>query len=147
LVFTAHNGVGSDATQSFTLTVNQAAAITSPAATAFTVGAGGSFTVTATGSPKPTLSESGSSLAGGVTFDAASGLLAGTAAAGTGATYHLVFTAHNGIGSDDTQNFTLTINQAAAITSPAATTFSIGSGGSFTVTATGSPKPTLSESG
>ena len=35
-------------------------------------------------------------------------------AAGSGGTYHLHFTAHNGVGSDATQNFTLTVNAAAA---------------------------------
>jgi len=48
-------------------------------------------------------------------------VLAGTPAAGTGGTYQLVFTAHNGVGSDATQNFTLTVREAAAITNFART--------------------------
>ena len=58
-----------DATQSFTLTVNQATrpAITSATSTTFTVGTAGSFTVTTTGFPTPTLSETGA-LPSGVTF-------------------------------------------------------------------------------
>ncbi len=40
-----------------------------------------------------------------------------------------------------------TVNQAPAITSANSTTFVVGSNGSFTVTATGSPTPTLSVSG
>ena len=48
-----------DATQTFTLTVDQAPAITSANATTFTVGTAGTFTVTATGFPAPTFSETG----------------------------------------------------------------------------------------
>jgi hypothetical protein len=40
-----------------------------------------------------------------------------------------------------------TVSQAPTITSPKATTFTIGTPGSFTVTATGSPTPSISESG
>ena len=42
---------------------------------------------------------------------------AGTPAAGTGGTYALTFTAANGVSPDATQSFTLTVNQAPAITS------------------------------
>ena len=128
-----------------------APAITSAAATTFTTGALGTFTVTTTGFPTPTVSESGA-LPGGVTFtDNGNGTatLSGTPAAGTGGTYSLTFTASNGVGSPATQNFTLTVtvNQAPAITSANSTTFTVGAAGSFTVTTTGFPTPTLSESG
>jgi len=146
LTFTATNGVGSPATQSFTLTVNQVAAISSASSTTFTVGAAGTFTVTASGSPTPTLSESGA-LPSGVTFNASTGVLSGTPATGTGGTYNLTFTATNGVGSPGTQSFTLTVDQSTAITSANNTTFLAGTAGSFTVTATGFPTPTLSESG
>jgi hypothetical protein len=85
-------------------------AITSPNSTTFTVGTFGSFTVTATGSPPAALSKSGS-LPAGVTFDPATGVLSGTPAAGTGGTYNLAFTAHNGVGSDAIQSFTLAVSQ------------------------------------
>ena len=39
------------------------------------------------------------------------------AAAGTGGTYALTITATNGVAPDATQTFTLTVNQAPAITS------------------------------
>jgi large repetitive protein len=146
LSFTASNGVSSNATQSFTLTVNQAPAITSANNTTFTVGTAGSFTVTKTGVPTPSLSQSGA-LPSGVTFNSATGVLSGTPAAGTGGTYSLTFTASNGVGANATQNFTLTVNQAPAITSANNATFTVGSAGSFTVTATGFPSPTLSRSG
>ena len=45
--------------------------------------------------------------------------LAGTPAAGTGGTYPLTITAANGVLPDATQSFTLTVDQAPAITSAA----------------------------
>jgi hypothetical protein len=149
ITLTATNGVGS-ANQSFTLIVNPgtAPAFTSAPSTTFTVGTAGTFTVTASGSPAPTLSESGTdTLPSGVTFNASTGVLSGTPGAGTGGTYTLHFTAHNGVGSDATQTFTLTVGQAPAITSATSTTFTQGSAGTFTVTATGFPAPTFSETG
>jgi hypothetical protein len=146
---TATNSVGS-ANQAFTLIVNPgtAPAFTSASSTTFTVGTAGSFTVTASGSPAPTLSESGTdTLPSGVIFTASTGVLSGTPAAGTGGTYTLHFTAHNGVGSDANQTFTLTVGQAPAITSANNTTFTQGSAGTFTATATGFPNPTFSETG
>jgi hypothetical protein len=116
LHFTAHNGVGSDAAQTFTLTVNQAPAFTSANSATFTVGQAGSFNVTATGFPAPTLSKgSTDALPSGVTFDPATGTLSGTPAAGSDGVYTLHFTAHNGVGSDATQTFTLTVNPATGV--------------------------------
>ncbi|MGA7918603.1 MAG: putative Ig domain-containing protein [Candidatus Acidiferrales bacterium] len=149
ITFTASNGAGSSFVQNFTLTVsqaNQAPMITSPASTTFTVGTTGTFTVTATGSPKPTLSRSGT-LPMGVMFNASTGVLSGIPAAGTGGIYAITFTASNGVGSSAAQSFTLTIDQAPAINNAASTTFTVGTAGSFTVTATGFPKPALSEAG
>ncbi len=144
VTFTAHNGVGTDATQSFTLSVNQVATITSANAATFTMGTAGTFTVATSGFPVPTLTESGA-LPNGVTFNTATGILSGSPTAN--GTFPVTFTAHNGVGADATQSFTLTVNQAAAITSANATTFAVGSTGTFTVTATGSPAPALSEAG
>ncbi len=146
ITFTASNGVGTNASQNFTLTINQGTAITSSNSATFTVGTAGSFTVTATGSPAPTLSETGT-LPSGVTFNSMTGALSGTAAAGTAGNYPIAFTASNGVGTNAAQNFTLTVNQGAAITSPNSATFTAGTAGSFTVTAAGSPAPTLSEAG
>ena len=133
-------------TQSFTLTVDAAPAVTSDASTTFTVGSAGSFTVAATGYPQPTFSESGA-LPNGVTLDSVSGQLSGTPAAGTGGTYLVTLTASNGVAPDASQSFTLTVDQAPAITSGASTTLTVGTAGSFTVTATGFPAPTYSETG
>ena len=145
ITITAQNGVGANATQSFTLTVNQAPAITSANNTTFTVGTANSFTVTATGTPAPTFSESGS-LPSGVILTA-TGVLSGTPAAGTTGSYPITITAQNGVGTNATQSFTLTVNQAPVITSASSAIFTVGTAGSFTVTATGVPAPTLSESG
>jgi hypothetical protein len=73
--------------------------------------------------------------------------LSGTPVAGSGGIYGITLTAHNGINPDGVQNFTLTVNQAPAINSAASAIFSVGIPGSFTVTATGSPTPSLAESG
>jgi Bacterial Ig-like domain (group 3)/Immunoglobulin domain/Putative Ig domain len=149
ITITAANGVSPDATQSFTLTIDQAPSITSSDAATFDAGSAGSFTVTTGGLPHAALSESGA-LPSGVTFtDNGNGTatLAGTPASGTGGSYPITITAANGVSPDATQSFTLTVHQAPAITSANATTFSAGTAGSFTVTTTGSAPTTLSESG
>ncbi len=106
LIFTASNRIGSDANQSFSLTISQASAITSADNATFVTGSSGTFTVTATGTPTPTLSESGA-LPGGVTFDASTDELSGTPAVSAGGDYPLTFTSSNGIGPAATQDFDL----------------------------------------
>ena len=118
--FTAHNGVGADAIQNFTLTVDQGLAITSASSTTFTVGAAGAFAVTATGFPAPTITETGA-LPNGVTFSG--GVLSGTPATGAGGIYNLVITAHNGVGADAIQNFTLTVLGPLVSVSPTSVNF------------------------
>ena len=79
-----------NATQTFTLTVNQAPAITSAASHDLHGGRGGHFTVTTTGFPTPALSESGT-LPTGVTFvDNGNGTatLSGTTTATPAGSYH-----------------------------------------------------------
>jgi hypothetical protein len=143
---TATNGVGSPATQAFTLVVDAAPAITSANATTFTAGTNGSFTVTASGLPSPTFSESGA-LPNGVSFSDATGLLSGTPSTGSGGTYDLTFTASNGVSPNATQSFILTVDERPTITSADGTTFTVGTSGSFTVTANGFPTPTFVQSG
>jgi hypothetical protein len=149
IVIKASNGVGTPATQNFTLTVNQAPAITNVAKTTFTVGSTGSYTITSSGYPTAALTESGS-LPSGVTFvDNGDGTakLAGKPAATTGGVYHLTISAANSVGSAATQDFALTVNEAASFTTPGTTTFTVGSFGTFTVGTIGYPKPALTESG
>ena len=62
----------------------------------FTAALSGTFTVTATGLPVPSLSETGT-LPTGVTFNASTGVLSGTPAAGTDGVYPITFGAQNGV--------------------------------------------------
>ncbi|MGA8296042.1 MAG: putative Ig domain-containing protein [Acidimicrobiales bacterium] len=159
----ASNDAGT-AVQTFTLTLDQPAAITSANSTAFTADSPGSFTVTTTGNPTPALTDTCASLLpSGVTFkDNGDGTatIAGTPAPitanapnGTYA-YPVCISASNTFGGTTntaTQAFSLTIDQAPAITSAAAATFTSGSAalmttgvpGSFTVTTTGNPTPAI----
>ena len=146
---TASNGVGHDATQSFTLTVQVAPGISSADHATFSEGVTGSFTVTTTGLPTASLTETGS-LPSGVSFtDDGDGtaVLAGTPAAGTVGSYNLVIGATNGVSPDATQAFTLTVDSAPAFTSATTTTFTKSVAGTFTVTAVGVPTPTITEFG
>jgi hypothetical protein len=146
-VSSTNGGTGN--TASANLAVNLSAAITSAGSTVFIVGTAGSFTVTTAGSPTPSLSKTGT-LPSGVTFaDNGNGTaaLSGTPAAATGGSYPITITAHNGSGSDAVQNFTLTVNQHATITSAGSTSFTFGTPGTFTVTTTGKPAPTVTVAG
>jgi hypothetical protein len=138
VAITSANGVGSNATQSFVLVVDQPVAVTSAAATTFSAPTPGSFTVTtALGYPTGvTVNEIGA-LPRGIHFtDNADGTatLSGTAAAGTGGSYSLTFIASNGVAPAAIQSFTLTVEESPAIVSADATTFSVASSGSFAVT-------------
>jgi hypothetical protein len=137
---------GCTGTRSFSLVIVLPPSITSPDHLTLTAGsaAGLPFAVTTSGSPTPTISESGA-LPSGVTWNGVNQLV-GAPAAGTGGTYPLVFTATNTAGTA-TQAFTLTVNQAPAITSGNSATFPIGVFGTFTVVATGFPPPTFTETG
>ena len=149
LTITAANGVVPDATQSFTLTVNEAPTFISFTNTALTTGIAGTFTVMTTGFPVAALSESGA-LPSGVTFvDNLNGTatLAGTPAVGSAGMYMLSLTAANGVLPDANQSFGLAVNQAPAFTSATATTFDVNSAGTFTVTTNGFPTATLLASG
>lgn len=104
ITFTAANGVGSDAVQSFTLTVDAPPLITSADEATFVDHVAGTFTVSATGTPAPTIVKWGT-LPPGVSF--AAGVLSGTPTQ-TG-TYEVTFTASNGIGANNVQQFTLNV--------------------------------------
>ncbi len=89
--------------------------ITSGNSATFAVSSLGSFTVTTTGSPTPVITAAGS-LPGGVAFqDNGDGTasLGGTPAAN--GIFNITLTASNGVAPDATQSFTLTVNQASAI--------------------------------
>ena len=145
---TAVNGTGT-ATQALTLSViGGAPVITSSSDPTFTAKTAGTFTVTATGTPVPALSETGA-LPSGVTFtDNGNGTaaLAGTPAEGTQGNYPLVISAKNTAGTV-TENLTLIVNSGLAITSASSAIATGGKAFSFTVTATGTPAPTLTHAG
>ena len=116
LTITANNGVAPNATQAFTLSVNQAPVITSANATTFNVGAPNSFTVIASGFPAPTLGVVGCAPAAPPTVSFTdngngTGTLAGTPTTGQTGTFACTFAAFNGIGPLVTQPFTLTITE------------------------------------
>ena len=143
LTLTAANGVHT-ATQTFTLTVNQAPAVTSAATATFSIGAPGTFAVTSTGFPRPTLTQSGA-LPAGVTWvdnGDGTGTLSGTPAAGTGGTHSFTLTATNGIGAPATQSFTLSVNGAGSFTSANNAAFTVGAAGAFSITTSSFPAAT-----
>ena len=114
----------------------------------FTVGTSSSLTVTTTGTPVPGLSETGA-LPAGVTFvDNGDGTatLSGMPTAGSGGVYPLTITAANGATPSAVKTFTLTVDEAPSVTSADQATFIQGNGGTFTVTTSGYPAPTLSVS-
>ncbi|HUK34760.1 MAG TPA: putative Ig domain-containing protein, partial [Vicinamibacterales bacterium] len=119
--------------------------ITSANHTTFTVGARTTFKVTATGVPQPTVGQS-APLPSGVTFDASTGILTGTPAAGTGGNHTLQFTAMNAVGTS-TQLFTLAIDETPTFTSAATLALQAGSAATFSVTTFGFPAPSMTESG
>ena len=81
-----------------------------------------------------------------MTFNPATGTLSGTPASGTGGSYPITFTATNAAGSTP-QSFTLVVSQPAVITSHSTVSFKAGKANTFTVTATGFPAPTFTETG
>jgi hypothetical protein len=94
-------------TQSFTLTVDQAPAISSaPAATA-AAGKAFSFTFTAAGYPVPAISHTGS--VPGLAYQGGNGTLTLSGTPTTPGTYTVTLTAKNSVGSA-TQTFTLTVS-------------------------------------
>lgn len=149
LTFTANNGLLPNATQNFTLTVNEAPEFTSADHTAMQVGAYATFSVTTNGYPTAsiTLDTGAASLPAGISFNPTAHTLEGTPDTGANGVYTLSFRASNMIGSDATQTFTLTVNEAPAITSSAPADATVGSQYDFTFTTSGYPTPTLSISG
>ncbi|MEO9238205.1 MAG: putative Ig domain-containing protein, partial [Jatrophihabitantaceae bacterium] len=124
LTFTASNGGGADVSQAFTLTINGPPSITSANSMVFNPSVVGHFTVTTrAGVPATpiTITRTGA-LPPGVSFTdngngtaTLSGRPHGDA---IGKTYHLVFTASNGVQPDATQNFTLLVTRPHEVPLP-----------------------------
>jgi len=134
-----------DATQSFTLDVDEAPSFASADTTTFTVGHSGLFELDVNGYPPGSVTETGT-LPTGVQYLSA-GALYGTPATGTGGSYPITFTASNGVSPDAVQHFTLNVNEAPSFNSVDTATFRAEEPGSFQVTAAGFPAPTFSETG
>jgi hypothetical protein len=148
LVVTATDSVQDTNTQTSNFTVGQVPAFTSANNATFKVGTMGSFLETTTGFPAASITETGA-LPNGVTLVShgdGTATLGGTPAANTGAVYNFTNIASNSAGNA-MQPFALTVLQAPVITSPNNATFQVGVLGSFTVTTTGFPTPSLTESG
>ena len=110
-VITASNGVGSAASQAFSIVVDQAPFFTSVATANFTQAVSGSFTVTAVGypaAPAVNFSLTGGSLPTGLTFNPTTGVISGTPS-GAARPYPVTLDAFNGTGIT-TQNFILYLN-------------------------------------
>jgi large repetitive protein len=148
ITITANNGIGTAASQPFTIIVDQAPTFTSADSKIFQVGIAGSFTVTTTGFPSnPVLSIAAGSLPSGLTFtDNGNGTatLAGSTFAATGGAYNLTLEANNGVLPPAYQAFVIYVIQTPTITSPDVATFTVGTPGSFTVTTSGFPLATTS---
>ena len=151
ITITASNGVGSPATQAFTLTVTTAAsapAITSDPADAGMFGTLYGFTVTTTGYPVPKISKTGTMPPGVHFADNGDGTatISGTPDGAALGPYTVTLTAKNKAGKA-TQSFTLTIWAAPVIAAIPTTTATIGTAMDLTITATGYDTPVLTESG
>jgi Leucine-rich repeat (LRR) protein len=148
LTITASNGVDVEATQSFTLNVNEVPVITSTTSTNFTVGQHSTFNITAIGFPVPAITVEGHLPSGLIiTYGNGTATLVGTPAVGTSGDYTLTIGANNGINPPAVQTLTLTVNQAPAITSASVKSFTVGKPGVFLVTTTGYPTPALTYDG
>ena len=140
--FTASNGVSPDAVQDpFTLTVQQAPAITSANAVTFRQGSPGRFVVGTTGFPAPAVNRGGVALPANVTYTDngdGTGTLAGMPNIGTLGGYAITFQGTNEAGTTPVQNFTLTIGKASqTITFTSTPSSPVVAGPSYAVTATG----------
>jgi hypothetical protein len=153
----ASNAVAPAATQAFTLTVQNGAAIaTAPVNATVSPGGTASFSVVASGTPS-TFTYQWYRNAGGVSGFSPMTDIGGTYW-GTATSNLTIFSAQqiwsgdqfqvvvsNGIGSPVTSSTaTLTVVVAPAITSAASTLFALNTANSFTILSTGSPAPTFS---
>jgi Ca2+-binding RTX toxin-like protein len=148
LVFSADSSAGT-ASQTFTLTISEAPSISTSSTAVFTSGTAGWLLISTAGFPNPTLNLSGA-LPAGVTFtdhQDGTATISGTPAAGAAGVFHLTLTASNGVGPGASQNVTLSVAAAPAITSSVGAAFAPGTAGSFIITTTGAPAAALTETG
>jgi nitrogen regulatory protein PII-like uncharacterized protein len=107
----AANGVSPDATQTFTLTVNAAPAITSADNATFVAGAAQTFAVITSGLPIAAISTADTLPAGVTLTDNGDGTATLAMDSSTAAgVYTFTIKAANGVSPDASQSFTLTVN-------------------------------------
>ncbi|MCY2938809.1 MAG: VCBS repeat-containing protein [Planctomycetota bacterium] len=130
VVMGATNGVLPNASQNFTLTVNEAPAFTSAASAIFLEGIANTFTVTASGFPAPRFAITSGTLPQGLSFNTTTGVVSGTAALGILGTYPVVVTASNGIAPIAVQNLSIHVYRNVPVATGAVLTtpFNLGSG-------------------
>lgn len=98
----------------FTITVREAPAFTSPPNATFILGAPGTFQVLLRGQPTPALTRTGT-VPNGLTFNATTGVLSGTPAAGTIGTWKIRLRATNGVGAAAQQTLTITVTKRVSV--------------------------------
>jgi uncharacterized repeat protein (TIGR03803 family) len=147
-VFT--NSIGTTTTASAKLTVQFTPTITTnPSNQTITADGTATFTAAANGNPTPTVQWQVST-GSGTTWTDISGATSTTLTLNNvsfflnGSEYRAVFA--NSVGAGTSTTAMLIVQTTPAITSSNNTTFTVGQSGSYIVTATGSPTPTLTES-
>ncbi|HTZ08802.1 MAG TPA: Ig domain-containing protein, partial [Acidimicrobiales bacterium] len=145
LTMTASDGASS-ATQTFTLQVGTAPAISSPSTASFSTGVAGSFQVVATGSPTPSISLVNGTLPAGLALSS-TGKLVGTPAATSSGTYPITVQASDGIAPPASQAVTVVVDGPPTLTSGATAGFAVGAHASFAITTRAAPAATVTESG
>jgi len=145
ITLTAKNSAGTT-TQMFVLNVSAAPVITTGAKVTATVGSAFSYTVRASGAPTPTLAEAGI-LPPGVTWvDNGNGTATLAGVPNLDGSDLLSVSASSLLGTA-TQAFTLTVDQAPAITSAPSAAAARGTSFSFTFTSSGFPRSNLGHTG
>jgi len=140
----ATNASGTAPSAAGTLNVLQPPAFTSAAAVSFTAGTAGSFTVVASGLPAPSLSLVSGTLPAGLAFNAATGVLSGTALAATDSPALVSIRASGGAAGTVDQVLVISVISTPTFSAqPAAATVALGGSTSFTATAVGAPSPSL----
>jgi hypothetical protein len=149
ITITATNPSGT-VTQAFTLTNDQAPAVTSLPTASFYTGVQGLYTVTTTGYPVATITETGALPAGLAFADKGDGTATITGATtATSGTFPVSISAKNSTGSTATLPLTITVSASGppTITSGATAFFTLGQAGAFAVTSSGGPVPVVTEVG
>ena len=138
---TATNPAGSDV-QNFQISVPEAPQIATTAPTAAEVGVAYAYDADASGHPAPTWSLDAAAEAAGVSVYTSTGLVTWTPVDNQGGPQPVTLTATNGSGFD-TESFTLVVNEAPTIVSPAGGGVLVaGDPYTYDVSATGYPPPT-----